>query len=229
MASPRSQKRAWACNPRLYQSIAHYLLGSVQFGSRSTGRLWRLPPIDVIRRQHHGSAIAAPRPARHSSKSSLIIFLHVTKEFPHVVSLLAFYVWMGRTMCKSVVALVSMSLLALQLFPFVFPGSILAFLSRGFDYLKLSDVKFLPSYGRRGWMSHLRFVRVLPKTKSESRTCFFLYSPLCELSSSSGSCGTLRTFLSRGFRARLKECVVCSVSVWITTYRTRIFCARFES
>lgn len=147
-----------------------------------------MPPIDVIRRQHHGSAIAAPRPARHSSKFSLFIILHVTKEFPHVVSVLAFYVWRGRRMCNSVVALVSMTFcLHCNFFLSFFRGYILAFLSRGFDRLKLPDVKFLSSCGRRGWMRHLRFVRVLPKKKSESRTCFFLYSPLCESSSSSGS------------------------------------------
>jgi hypothetical protein len=70
------------------------------------------------------------------------------------------YGWGGQC-AISVVALVSMTFcLHCNFFLSFFRGYILAFLSRGFDRLKLPDVKFLSSCGRRGWMSHLRFVRV---------------------------------------------------------------------
>lgn len=178
--------------------------------------------------QHHGSAIAAPRPARHSSKSSLFLSSYVAKEFAHVV-------FSARILCMDGADNVQMCCgLSFHIVSWVaivscrFPGSILAFLSREFDHLKLPDVEFLAFCGRRGWMSHLRFVRVLPNKKMWISSVFLPLLPLCGLSSSSGS-WWWRTFLSRGFRARLKECVVCSVSIWITTYVTGMFCARFES
>ena len=109
--------------------------------------------------------------------NSLSSSSYVTKEFPHVVFSARILCMDGadnvQICCGSSFHVVS----RVAIVSFRFPGSILAFLSREFDHLKLPDVEFLSFCGRRGWMSHLRFVRVLPNKECESRVCFFLYSP----------------------------------------------------